>query len=136
MTTANDHLSAVFKWYIEHGFEATPINPKAEKVEIIGQPPHDAIHDLSALSNPTETSLSIVTRPEITLDTLRTAKKLGIQRVWFQTGSYDDKVLDFARGNFKAVVAGIPGSNAIPHGWCILVHGESAASAAGRKLKL
>jgi len=65
---------------------------------------------------------------------LEEAKKLGIKAVWLQPGTFDDAVLEFARGNFEAAVGGDGGRGS--EGWCVLVDGQRAAKAAGRELKL
>ena len=54
--------------------------------------------------------------------------------MWLQPGTFDDAVLEFARGNFEAAVGGDGGRGS--EGWCVLVDGQRAAKAAGRELKL
>jgi hypothetical protein len=65
---------------------------------------------------------------------LEEAKKLGVQGVWLQPGSFDDAILAFALKEFKAAVGGDGGGGG--EGWCVLVDGEGAARAAGKNLKL
>lgn len=65
---------------------------------------------------------------------LEEAKKLGIQGVWLQPGSFDDATLAYAMKEFKAAVGGDGGRGG--EGWCVLVDGERAAKAAGKSLKL
>lgn len=62
------------------------------------------------------------------------AKKLGIQGVWLQPGSFDNDTLKFAFQEFKAAVGGDGGRGS--EGWCVLVDGERAAKAAGKNFKL
>ncbi len=87
---------------------------------------------MTALSNPTQTSLSVITPPAATLKVLQEAKEKGIPSVWLQPGSFDDAVLKFANtpGTFEAVVAGDGGRG--HEGWCILVDGERGLKAAGK----
>ncbi len=55
--------------------------------------------------------------------------------VWLQPGTFDDKILDFAREAWpESWVAGDGGRG--EEGWCVLVDGERAAKAAGKSLKL
>lgn len=65
---------------------------------------------------------------------LEEAKKLGIQGVWLQPGSFDDATLAYAMKEFKAAVGGDGGRGG--EGWCVLVDGEGVAKAAGKSLKL
>jgi predicted CoA-binding protein len=90
--------------------------------------------NLSALPNPADTSVSIITPPKITKKVLEEAKKLGIPSVWLQPGTYDDEILKYAMREFKAGVGGEGGGGS--EGWCVLVDGERAAKAAGKLLKL
>lgn len=54
--------------------------------------------------------------------------------VWLQPGTFDDAVLEYARGEggFEAVVAGFGGGTRGGEGWCVLVDGERAMKAAGK----
>jgi hypothetical protein len=89
---------------------------------------------LSALPHPTETAVSIITPPKVTQKVLEEAKKLGIQAVWLQPGTFDDDILKYAMDGFKAAVGGDGGNG--HEGWCVLVDGERVAKAAGKDLKL
>lgn len=70
----------------------------------------------------------------MTLKVLEEAKGLGVKAVWLQPGTFDAKVLEYARGNFESAVGGDGGRGG--EGWCVLVDGERAAKAAGRDVKL
>lgn len=124
--------SAVFAWYLLHRLPVTPVNPGSAHVTVQGKA-HAAIASLSSLSRPTETSLSIVTPPAVTLGLLKEARRLGIPSVWMQPGSFDDDALELAlaSGAFRSVVYGDGGAHG--QGWCVLADGETALSAA-RKL--
>ena len=61
---------------------------------------------------------------------LEEAKKVGVQAVWLQPGTFDDAVLAFAFKEFKAALGGDGGRGS--EGWCVLVDGEKALKAAGR----
>ncbi|KAL2691597.1 hypothetical protein Neosp_001986 [[Neocosmospora] mangrovei] len=93
---------------------------------------HPTVPNITALPNPKQTSISVITPPSATLKVLQEAKELGIPSVWLQPGSFDDDVLKFAneQGGFDAVVAGDGGRG--HEGWCILVDGERGLKAAGK----
>lgn len=128
MYTAND---PVFAWYAYHELPATPINPTAPAITVDGTA-HSTLTNISALPNPRETALSVITPPAVTLKVLQDAQKLGIDSVWLQPGTWDDDVVKYAteKGNFQDVVAGEGGRG--HDGWCVLVDGERALKANGK----
>lgn len=65
----------------------------------------------------------------MTRQVLEEARAVGVPAVWLQPGAFDDAVLDYARGNFEAVVAGDGGRGG--EGWCVLVDGEEGLERAG-----
>lgn len=69
------------------------------------------------MSHPTQTSLSIITPPKVTLQVLKDAKELGIQHIWIQPGGEDKDVINFVKDNQL--------NNVILGGPCILVKGPS-----------
>lgn len=111
----------VFKWYVQRDLPATPVNPTAPAISVDGVD-YKAVKSLSQLTNPSDTSVSIITAPPITIKTLIEAKELGVPAVWLQPGTFDDEVLKYAYANFKAVLAGDGGHGR--EGWCILVDGD------------
>lgn len=54
--------------------------------------------------------MSIITPPKVTIKVLEEAKKLGVQGVWLQPGTFDDAVLAYALKEFKAAVGGDGGT--------------------------
>ncbi|KAF4513292.1 hypothetical protein G6O67_000581 [Ophiocordyceps sinensis] len=121
----------VHAWYLAHGLDVSPVNPGSPHVTVKGKD-HATIPNLSALPNPKETSVSIITPPGATLGVLQEAKKLGIPAVWMQPGTFDEAVLEFAlaAGAFDAVVYGLGGAGS--EGWCVLVDGDKALKDAGK----
>lgn len=103
---------------------------------------------MKELSSTSDTSLSIVTQPHITVKVLQEAKEAGISCVWMQPGttwshvrmlqpwgtpdttllgSFDDESLQYAKKEFKAAVGGFEdytGNGG--EGWCVLVDGDDA----------
>ncbi|KAH0491615.1 hypothetical protein TgHK011_003040 [Trichoderma gracile] len=121
----------VHAWYLNHKLPVTPINPSSPTVNVNGED-HTTLPDVKSLSRPTETSVSIITHPAITINVLKEAKSVGIPVVWLQPGTFDDDVLKFALadGTFEAVVYGDGGRGS--EGWCVLVDGEKALKDAGK----
>jgi predicted CoA-binding protein len=93
---------------------------------------YPAVKNLSALSDPKTTGVSIITHPAITIGVLKEAAQIGVPSVWLQPGTWDDDVLKFAKeeGKFEAVVYGEGGRG--HGGWCVLVDGEKAMKDAGK----
>ncbi|KAK4126456.1 NAD(P)-binding protein [Parathielavia appendiculata] len=119
----------IFRWYITHGLPVTPINPGAQAINVEGTD-YPTVGALSDLQGTEETGVSFITPPHITLKTLEEAKRLGIQAIFLQPGTFDDDVLAYARANFRTVLAG--GGGAGSEGWCVLVDGERGLAAAGK----
>ncbi|KAK5660837.1 hypothetical protein OQA88_12208 [Cercophora sp. LCS_1] len=119
----------VFRWYTAHSLPVTPINPTSKSITI-NNVEYPTVASLSELEAPTETSVSIITPPPVTLKTLNEAKELGVPAVFLQPGTYDEQVLEFAEKNFKAAVVGDGGWGS--EGWCVLVDGERGLRAVGK----
>lgn len=109
----------------------TPVNPASPSVTVGGQE-YPAIKNLSALPNPKETAVSIITHPAITIDVIKEANKIGVPSLWLQPGTWDADVLKFATadGAFQSVVYGDGGRGS--EGWCVLVDGEKALKENGK----
>lgn len=122
----------VLSWYTYHSLPATPINPKTSSIAIHGTDHNLAtVSSVSELSEPSKTSLSIITPPSVTRKILQDAKKAGVQAVWMQPGTFDEEILEYAVNEFEAAVGGEGGRGG--EGWCVLVDGEAAMKTAGRK---
>jgi predicted CoA-binding protein len=70
------------------------------------------------LPNPTNTAISIITPPKVTLQVLKDAKRIGIQYVWIQPGGEDKAVIDYVNDHKSSLYV-------ILGGPCILVDGPS-----------
>lgn len=90
------------------------------------------VPNLTALPNPKQTAVSIITHPAITVKVLQEAKEAGIPSIWMQPGTFDDDVLKIALedGAFQSVTYGAGGRGG--EGWCVLVDGEKALKDAGK----
>lgn len=127
-------LYTVLAWYNQRSLPVTPLNPRSPTISLPSQT-YSTVPSPSSLPDPSQTSLSVVTPPAVSLSLLQEAHSAGIPAVWLQPGTFDDAVLQFAKKHFKAVVAGDGGRGS--EGWCVLVDGDEgleAARRAGQKL--
>ncbi|KZF25472.1 NAD(P)-binding protein [Xylona heveae TC161] len=122
----------VFAWYVAHSLPASPINPTSPAIDLASTS-HPTVASVSALPSPEQTSISIITPPAVTIKVLEEAKAAGVPAVWLQPGTFDDKVLNFAKKEFQAAVGGDGGWGS--EGWCVLVDGEWGLELAGRNWK-
>ncbi|EDU44394.1 conserved hypothetical protein [Pyrenophora tritici-repentis Pt-1C-BFP] len=115
-----------------HTLPATPINPGSPTVNIMNRD-YTTIPSPTALQDPPASSysLSVITPPYVTKTLLKEAKEAGIVAVWLQPGSFDREVLEYAKNNFRAAIAGDGGRGG--EGWCVLVDGEEGLRIAGRE---
>ncbi|KAL6717132.1 hypothetical protein ACLMJK_005047 [Lecanora helva] len=120
-------LHPVLVWYHARSLPVQPITPSRPDITI-SNTTYPTIASPSALLNPTETSLSIITPPSITLDILREAKAAGVPAVWLQPGSFDKEGFEYATKEFKAGIGGEGGLGG--EGWCVLVDGDRYLEAA------
>ncbi|MCJ1244957.1 hypothetical protein MMC30_002158 [Trapelia coarctata] len=120
----------VLSWYAAHSLPVTPINPSTSSIRLSTDTDLATLPSVIDLPHPSETSLSIITPPPVTLKILKEAKTAGIKAVWMQPGSFDKEGLDFATQEFESAVGG--GRKRGGEGWCVLVDGESIMRAAGR----
>ncbi|KAJ5914292.1 hypothetical protein N7504_003175 [Penicillium tannophilum] len=118
----------ILAWYHQHSLPVTPLNPRAAQISLPSRA-YDTVPSPAGLPSPTQTSLSVVTPPPVTFKLLQEAHSVGIPAVWLQPGTFDDSVLEFARGHFEAVIAGDGGQGG--EGWCVLVDGDDGLEAAG-----
>ncbi|KAI0506543.1 CoA binding domain-containing protein [Xylaria bambusicola] len=123
----------VFVWYKDHQLPVIPINPAPSISTRYGE--HATVKSVSELSDPRNTSLSVITPPPVTLEILKEAKRVGVPAVWLQPGTFDDEVMGFARGKDTGgydgeVIAGEGGAGS--EGWCVLVDGERGMRSAGK----
>nr|OQO28841.1 hypothetical protein B0A51_05254 [Rachicladosporium sp. CCFEE 5018] len=126
----------IFAWYLAHSVTPTPVNPSSASVNISGQNFNTAASP-AKLSDPTNTSLSVITPPAVTKQLLKVAKDVGIRSVWLQPGTFDDSILAWAKEAWPgALVGGFDKGTRGGEGWCILVDGEKAKKAAEKDGKL
>ena len=125
----------IFAWYLNHDIPAIPLNPSCSSVTVRGQQ-YNTVAAPTKLSDPKQTSLSVITPPPVTAKVLEDAKKAGVRAVWLQPGSFTDNEMDYALKEFPgAAIGGYSAGTVGGEGWCVLVDGEAAmrAAAADRK---
>ncbi|KAJ5895114.1 hypothetical protein N7495_006805 [Penicillium taxi] len=120
----------ILAWYHGQSLSVTPINPRAAQISLPSKV-YTTVPSPAGLPSPTDTSLSVVTPPPVTLQILQEAHRVGITAVWLQPGTFDDDVLAFAHSNFETVIAGDGGEG--DEGWCVLVDGEDGLDVARNK---
>jgi len=112
----NKSGTKVLNWYKARSFNVTPIHPKEKELEGL-----ETLRSITELPSPTETSISIITPPKVTLGILEQAKELSIPYLWLQPGAEDGDVLNYIKesGLSDRVIYGGP---------CILDHGDAIRS--------
>jgi len=87
------------------GYEVLPVNPREKVIEGL-----TVYKDVASVPRPIHL-VNFVTPPAVTLSVLQEIASQGIEAVWFQEGSDDEKVLEYAKAHFPTVI----------HGACIMV---------------
>jgi predicted CoA-binding protein len=123
----------VLAWYTARSLPVIPINPTASSITTPDKT-IDCVKSVKDLPDPKNTALSIITPPKVSLQVLKEAKQIGVSRVWFQPGAFDQEVLDYAKGEgaFESVIAGMEGGTRGGEGWCVLVDGDAILHKLGR----
>lgn len=80
-TDRSKYGNKVLRWYLDRSMNVTPVNPKAPEVEGL-----ETIKNLHELSKPTETAVSVITPPAVTLAVLKDAEACRIPFIWLQPG--------------------------------------------------
>ncbi|KAF9050076.1 NAD-P-binding protein [Panaeolus papilionaceus] len=112
----------VLNWYEKHFYDVVPVHPKEKELEGLA-----TLNNIGELPNPTQTSISIITPPKVTLGILQKAKELNIPALWLQPGAEDDTVVNYIKENDLA-------DRVIYGGPCILVEGEAIAASLESRL--
>lgn len=81
---------------LQRGYQVIPINPKAEQILERSVYPTLTDYAQSASAQPLDLVVFVVP-PTITRKILPEVQKLGVKQVWFQPGSFNDKVIEFCQ---------------------------------------
>jgi uncharacterized protein len=96
----------VLRVYIQHGRKAIPVNPKEKEIE--GIPCVASVEELP----PNVKSISVITPPHVTEQTVDKAIAIGIANIWMQPGAESPAAIEKCLNN---------NINVIADGSCILV---------------
>ncbi len=88
----------IFKKLIEHGYETYGVNPKYSLID--GEKIYP---DLKSLPKKVE-AVDVVVPPKVTMGLLDEIHEMGIEYVWFQPGTYDDRVIEKAQNLGLSIV--------------------------------
>jgi uncharacterized protein len=90
----------VFRHLIGCGYDVTPINPKAERIE-----DHPAVASLADVS-PVPDVACVIVPPEIGPKIVQDCIRSGISGIWFQPGAESDLAIELAQKAGLTVMAG------------------------------
>ena len=76
-----------------NGYQVTPINPVYDEVD--GDQCLNSLRDMTDLPD----CVSVVVGPKRSIEVVKDAIDLGIKRLWFQPGTFDEAILDLAETN-------------------------------------
>ena len=96
----------VLRCYLQHGFRAIPVNPRADSIEGIA-----CVSSVADLP-PEVSSLSIITPPAVSEQVVAQAHARGIANLWLQPGAESPAAID---------ACAAAGSLCIADGSCLLV---------------
>ncbi|KAK3678465.1 hypothetical protein LTR78_001762 [Recurvomyces mirabilis] len=120
----------IFAWYLTEQLPVIPLNPTCTSITV-RRKDYETVASPSQLADPKNTSLSVVTPPQVTAKLLREAKAAGVKAVWLQPGSFGEDEMEYATKEFPgAAVGGFSEGTVGGEGWCVLVDGETYMSAA------
>jgi len=80
------------------GYTVTPINPVYETID--GVTCLDSLKDMTEMPD----CVSVVVGPKRSISVVQEAIDLGIKRLWFQPGTFDEDVLKLAESNGLEIV--------------------------------
>ena len=83
----------IYKLLKMKGYDVTPINPVYESVD--GDECLDTLKNMSEIPD----CVSVVVSPKRSLEVVKDAIDLGIKRIWFQPGTFDEDVISLAEDN-------------------------------------
>lgn len=81
----------IWKKLKEHDYETYGVNPNYEEIE--GEKIYASVKDIPVKID----VLDMVVAPKIGIKTLDEAKEAGVEYIWFQPGSFNDKIIAKAK---------------------------------------
>lgn len=80
----------IWKILREHGYNTFGVNPNYDEIQ--GEKIYKSLADIPEKID----VIDMVVPKTVAINTLHEAKELGIEKIFFQPGTYDDKVIDQA----------------------------------------
>ncbi|MDD2336749.1 MAG: CoA-binding protein [Geobacteraceae bacterium] len=105
-TNRDKYGNKVLRCYLQNGYQAIPVNPKAQEIE--GIPCVATVLDLPDGVS----SISVITPPSVTEKVVEMAIQKGIRNIWMQPGAESTAAVTMCRDN---------NINVIADGSCLLV---------------
>ncbi|MEM2899222.1 MAG: CoA-binding protein [Thermoplasmata archaeon] len=90
----------IFNLLCEQGYEVYAVNPNYDKID--GKRCYSGLGELPAIPD----VVCMVVNPKIGKKIVEETLRLGIKHIWFQPGSYDDEIIEFAGKNGISYVKG------------------------------
>lgn len=81
----------IFRRLVDKGYRVYGINPKYSDVD--GIKIYSSINELPEVIG----AISIIVKPQLALEALDSIKEKGIKNIWFQPGTFDQRVIEKAR---------------------------------------
>lgn len=81
-----------------NGYDVTAVNPVYESVD--DDPCLNSLKDMTEKPD----CVSVVVGPKRSIEVVKDAIDLGIKRLWFQPGTFDEEILDLAESNGISIV--------------------------------
>lgn len=101
-TNRDKYGNKCLRCYLQNGYEAYGINPRADEIEGVKCYP-----DVASLPEDVG-ALSIITPPKITEEIVEAAAERGIRHLWMQPGAESAAAIERARELGLEVIAGGP----------------------------
>jgi uncharacterized protein len=88
----------IFKNLLGKGYDVVPVNRRDKEVEGVIAFPH-----VNAIEGPVGL-VNFVVPPPVTLAVLKEINPGGVDAVWFQDGSFNNEVIEYAQEHFQYIV--------------------------------
>lgn len=88
----------IYKLLKDKGYDVTPVNPVYETID--GDMCLNSLKDMEEFPE----CVSVVVSPKRALSAVKDAIDMGIKRMWFQPGAFDEEVISLAEDNGIKIV--------------------------------
>lgn len=87
----NKYGYKIFRILLDHDYNVFGINPKYDEID--GEKLYPNLKEIDEKID----VLNLIVSPKISNIYLKSAKELGIEKIWFQPGSFDDETLELTK---------------------------------------